>query len=236
MKDLREYDFFKKLAELPFVDAIYVYGSHAHGSADERSDVNLAVLCPDANETDWNKVRRVVEEADMLVKVEAVRWDRIPPNTTLRARINLERVPLFIRESRSHASMMSDIFTLMQWHLKVFADAAAKEFPTPQERRATLVEHFRKTTRYFWRLCRHALIVYGVRTYSPLSTFKSAVMEGWLPDREFWEQLYHDWQHLIPQGTPEALEQIEQRLPDYMKALEQAAGTIQKAVNDAQTH
>src|SRR6185312_15686766 len=111
-------------------------------------------------------VHAMVEKADALVKVEATRLDRVPPNTTLRARIEMERVPLFIRTAHIHASELEDVFTLMQWHMKVLTDAMQKPYETPQERNVTLTEHFRKSMRYFWRLTRKALITHGIRTYS----------------------------------------------------------------------
>lgn len=222
---MREYAFFKKLCELPFVDAIYRFGG-----TDEHEELSLAVLCPEANDADWNKVRKIAHEADILVKVEVTRLDRVPENTTLRARIEREREALFIRETKSHASLMHELLTLMQWHIKVLQDAMEKEFASAEERRKTLAEHFRKTLRHFWRYARKALIVHGVRAHSPLATLKNANMEGWLKDRALWEQMFHDWQHLIPHGTKDALERIEKKLPEYVGAIEAAAEKIKKAV------
>lgn len=43
-KDL-DYQFIKRLKELPFVDEIWLFGSRARGDAQERSDIDIAILC-----------------------------------------------------------------------------------------------------------------------------------------------------------------------------------------------
>jgi len=50
---LNDYLFLQKIAALPFVDAIYLFGSRARGDHRERSDIDLAVFCRAANENDW---------------------------------------------------------------------------------------------------------------------------------------------------------------------------------------
>jgi predicted nucleotidyltransferase len=47
-KALTEYRFLERLAALPFVQAVWLFGSRARGTARERSDIDLAILCPGA--------------------------------------------------------------------------------------------------------------------------------------------------------------------------------------------
>ncbi|TCZ66098.1 nucleotidyltransferase domain-containing protein [Roseicella aquatilis] len=47
-RPLTEYRFLHHLAELPFVQAVWLFGSRACGTARERSDIDLAILCPGA--------------------------------------------------------------------------------------------------------------------------------------------------------------------------------------------
>ena len=77
MKPITEYIFFKKLTALPFVEAIYLYGSRARGDADDISDYDLAVVCPEATEHDWNYMVNFLEEAPFLNHIEAVRYDTL---------------------------------------------------------------------------------------------------------------------------------------------------------------
>ena len=51
---LNDYWFLQKIAALPFVDAIYLFGSRTREEHRERSDIDLAVLCSSANENDYS--------------------------------------------------------------------------------------------------------------------------------------------------------------------------------------
>ena len=53
---MKQYGFIEKLKELPFVDAIWLYGSRARGDFQDRSDIDLAIVCPKASDEDWQRV------------------------------------------------------------------------------------------------------------------------------------------------------------------------------------
>lgn len=72
---LTDYHFLQQLAALPFVEAIYLFGSRARGEHRERSDIDLAILCPDASESDWQSILRVVDDADTLLPIDCVRLE-----------------------------------------------------------------------------------------------------------------------------------------------------------------
>ena len=74
---LKRYQFTKQLQQLPFVEAIYLYGSRARGDHRERSDIDVALLCPDARTKDWDQVLQIVENADTLHCIDCVRYDAI---------------------------------------------------------------------------------------------------------------------------------------------------------------
>ncbi|MDO9711658.1 nucleotidyltransferase domain-containing protein [Paracraurococcus lichenis] len=96
-RPLTEYRFLHRLAELPFVQAIWLFGSRARGTARERSDIDLAILCPEATVLDWDRVMQIVEEADTLLEIDAVRFDRLPVHTSLHDSILRDRRILFER-------------------------------------------------------------------------------------------------------------------------------------------
>lgn len=90
------YQFFKELCNLPFIEAIYLYGSRARGDNKERSDIDLAILCPTASEEDWLKIIDIIENADTLLKIDYVRMDDLS-NEVLKQNILEEKVILFER-------------------------------------------------------------------------------------------------------------------------------------------
>lgn len=233
--DFTEYAFFHKLTEFPFVDAVYLYGSRAKGEHTERSDIDLAVLCPEATDAEWNQVRELMESAPILVSIDVIRWDTVPRNSTFRQGILRERLPVFVRRASRHADTMAEIFAMMDWHLKLLRDTLEQAHAAPDVRHRALASAYQRCFRYLWRSCRRALALYGLHTHSPLSTFKHAYMEGWLPQRKLWEAMYRDWLNLMPDDAPDTLATLAARLPGYLSAMEGVTATLKAAVAEADT-
>lgn len=71
------------MAALPFVEAIWLYGSRARGQHRERSDIDLAISAPGASEAQWQQVLNLVEDADTLLQIDCVRLDTLPEGDPL---------------------------------------------------------------------------------------------------------------------------------------------------------
>ena len=96
---LPHYGFLDRLAALPFVEALILYGSRARGDHRERSDIDLAVLAPRASAADWRRVLDLVEEADTLLGIDCVRLDALPADDPLRAGIAREGRTIYRRSA-----------------------------------------------------------------------------------------------------------------------------------------
>jgi Nucleotidyltransferase domain. len=94
---LKDYHFLQQIAALPFVEAIYLFGSRARGDHRERSDIDLAIFCPHANERDWQLILNIVDEADTLLPIDCVRFDHEQPNTPLRLQIEKDKKLIYER-------------------------------------------------------------------------------------------------------------------------------------------
>ena len=76
-RKITDYRFFSELVSQPFVEAIYLFGSRAKGGHESRSDIDLAILCPEATDKDWSRVMKIIEDADTLLQIDCVRLDTI---------------------------------------------------------------------------------------------------------------------------------------------------------------
>lgn len=92
------YRFLELLKTLSFVEAIYLYGSRARGDHRERSDIDLAILCPEATGQEWNQIIEIIEEADTLLSIDCVRLDQLGEGNPLLHNIVRDRKVLFVRE------------------------------------------------------------------------------------------------------------------------------------------
>ena len=81
------YRFIDRLKALPFVEAIYIYGSRARGDHSPRSDIDLAILCPSASWKDWLKVLETIEESDTLLQIDCIRLDELKDGDHLKEKI-----------------------------------------------------------------------------------------------------------------------------------------------------
>lgn len=90
---LGDYGFIGKIAQLPFVQSIRLYGSRARGDHSPRSDIDLAVECPGAGTMDWVKVMDIVDEADTLLRIDCVRLDEA--NEPFKSQVLKEGVVLY---------------------------------------------------------------------------------------------------------------------------------------------
>lgn len=86
-RQIQSYRFFQDLQRLPFVDEIWLFGSRARGDALDRSDIDLAIVCPNATQDDWYKVLEIPEDSDTLLKIDLVRFDQLANDDPLRNNI-----------------------------------------------------------------------------------------------------------------------------------------------------
>ena len=93
MKNI-SYQFIEKLKQCSFIEEIWLFGSRARKDNLERSDIDLAVMCPKATKDDWNKVLLIVDEADTLLKIDIVRFDTIK-DPLFKERIEKEKLIIY---------------------------------------------------------------------------------------------------------------------------------------------
>lgn len=96
---LPPYGFLEKLKTEPSVEALYLFGSRARGMNRPRSDIDLAILCPEATAADWSRIVDIIEDADTLLEIDIVRLDAESADSRLRDEIERDKEVLFERRS-----------------------------------------------------------------------------------------------------------------------------------------
>jgi predicted nucleotidyltransferase len=95
-KDIN-YQFIEKLKALPFIDEIWLFGSRARGDNGKKSDIDLAILCPNATANDWLKVIDIIENADTLLKIDCIKFDQNKISAELFNNILNDRRVLYVK-------------------------------------------------------------------------------------------------------------------------------------------
>ncbi len=95
--DLTKYKFFKELTKFDFVERIILFGSRARRDNLERSDIDIAIVCPEATDKEWLSLLDCIENADTLLKIDCVRFDTLVDNTDLKNNIKSEGLEVYVK-------------------------------------------------------------------------------------------------------------------------------------------
>lgn len=63
---------FSALTKLFFVEKIVLFGSRARGDYRSRSDIDIAILCPNASKEDWLSICDIVDHVETLLKIDCI--------------------------------------------------------------------------------------------------------------------------------------------------------------------
>lgn len=88
-----------KLSANTFVEAIILYGSRARGDHWERSDIDLAIVCPNASIKDWFMLTDLIDDVPTLLKIDLVDYAEMP--LAFREEIDREGLTLYEQESKN---------------------------------------------------------------------------------------------------------------------------------------
>jgi|GEM_PF-3079684 len=234
-KPITAYSFFAKLKALAFIEAIYLYGSRAQGDTNPRADIDLAIYCIGATEEDWKKVDAVLEDADTLLRVDAIRLDRNPPRfavdpllldhatllyykpyaegTLLRGRCNIV-YDKFQKSSAQLAALQHETALLAG-----IANPAGHEYAQKEK---VVLFLFYETYQALFLAYRAALRLHGLRATSPLAVWREAYMQGWLENRAAWEAMIEDMLVLSEKPDDAQRRELLARLPGYRTELTSA--------------
>ncbi len=93
------YRFIDTLSHLPCIEKIILFGSRARKDNVERSDIDLAIVCPKATLNDWLTILEVIENADTLLKIDCVRFDTLSSESKLKKNIITEGIILYAKNN-----------------------------------------------------------------------------------------------------------------------------------------
>ncbi len=95
---IKPFGFLKAIAELPYVEAIYLFGSRARGDFREHSDIDLAVKYSDDEKWHRKVVKAIISEyADTFLKIDLVDYNTKKPGKKLFEFIDKEKVTLYAK-------------------------------------------------------------------------------------------------------------------------------------------
>lgn len=231
LPDLRKELFFRALVQLPYVEAIYVYGSHSTGRATENSDVDLAIECPDASDEEWQHIRNIIDNTPCLLTFDVERMDKIPHSVFYHNVIKIRSL-LYMRTPISYLDMILWRIDDTATHLSTLKKVLCVTNPTAEDIKKISLS-FYDAMRFLIRGMRRALLVHDLRTSGRVMTLRYALQKGWIEDRKIWEEMYMAWM-MVNGNTPEPyiLAEILTKMPLYVTHLDAAAKNLKQFYDD----
>lgn len=232
-KKFTEYDFFKHLTALPYIEAIYVYGSRMRGDADKRSDLDLAISCPEATEEEWQHIMSIIERAVFLLRVDCRRMDTLPDDA-FKEYLLRTRVPVYVRNP-------FDFYDRLWQEIKPALHDFRTSLSEPANPQADYfypaILQFRTTFWSFFRFLRRYLLIYqGIRTNTPVASLREAYVSGLIEDRPLWEELIQSRIRSDIGCTVELANTLMERLPTYLAAMEQTTDILLEKIRQEKSH
>lgn len=186
---IKSHNFYYQLRTLLFVDEIWLFGSRATETHQKRSDIDLSILCPRANEEDWQQVLTIVENSDILLKIDCVRFD-ILEDDRLKREIEQNKVVLFTRTFNTYN--WYETFLDLRESLEKFQEILtfnSDEIPFLKE---ATIQIFEFSFELFWKLLKKIAFEEGLESNSPKTTLQQAFTMKLIDDQKGWLKMLED--------------------------------------------
>lgn len=186
MMNIKNYEFYYKLRTLPFVDEIWLFGSRAKGLDLERSDIDLAILCPSATLEEWQKLRKIIDHADTLLKIDCLRFDQLQDDH-LKREIEQTKTVLFKRVKNTHSwyNIFLDLGEALE-KFKHILELDKNQYPYTIE---ATIQIFEYTYELYWKLLKKICYEEGIEVNSPRATFQQAYVMKLIDNEQIWLEM-----------------------------------------------
>lgn len=217
--NIKSYDFYYELRTLPFVQGIYLYGSRAKGTSMERSDIDLAIACPQASKDDWRKLLKLIHRADTLLKIDCVRLDTLE-DLRLKKIIEAEKVILFERKENNYG--WYEIFLDCGESIDKLEDVITCPIQNFPYMREAALQIFEYTFELFWKLLQKICRMEGLDPNSPRSTLQQAYTIQLIDDEQIWLDMLEDRNLTTHTYRQPTAKEIFAHLDQYAKVIRTA--------------
>lgn len=189
MQNIKGYDFYSALRRLPYVKAIWLYGSRARMDNQDRSDIDLAILSPGASSEQWRKIRDIIDNADTLLSIDCLRFDTLQ-DENLKQEILRDKIVLFERIPNTYTwyEPFLDLGEALDRLDEILAVPLQKETYV----RDAAIQRFEFCVELFWKVLKKISEEAGYSVNSPKSTLQKAYAMQLIDDEDFWLDMMED--------------------------------------------
>lgn len=228
-KDIQKYKFYSTLLKLSCIEKIWVYGSRARGDNSARSDIDLAIECTKANDSDWLQIKSILENADTLLKIDCVRFDLLSKNNPLRRSIINQGVCLFMKQEKQQDHVkIRDSFLKLEKALAKLIIALNKPMEDDRTNIDASIQRFEFTIELFWKLLKRLIESLGGEVSFPKEVLREAYRAKMINDEQIWLLMLEDRNQTSHTYDEELADKIYKNLSLYYPIMQQTYVKLQK--------
>lgn len=188
---LSEHGFLKKLAQLPFVEKIILYGSRARNDNKERSDIDLAIVCSNSIENkDWQNVLNIIDDADTLLNIDCIKYNDLTESNPLKQAIDHDGVLIYKKDDMNNKLELS--FELVGKAIIALKQMVDKPMQSDRSNIDACIQRFEFTIELFWKLLKRILESKGQEATYPKDILREAFKGKLINDENAWLKMLED--------------------------------------------
>ncbi|HLD95206.1 MAG TPA: HI0074 family nucleotidyltransferase substrate-binding subunit [Alphaproteobacteria bacterium] len=187
------YQFLEKLKSLDFIEEIWLFGSRARGDYHERSDIDLAIVCPKATGFDWMKITDIIEDADTLLKIDCIRFDTLQNQVKLRNNILKFKKVIYIKGKMMEEIYWKDYFHTLGQAIDRLKDVLNNpDIQGVDYMQDAAIQRFEFVTELFWKVLKKVLAYEKVEATTPRDVLKKSYQFKLIDDEDIWLAILTD--------------------------------------------
>lgn len=221
--NINKYNFIKDLTTLPFVEQLWLFGSRARGDNAERADIDLAIICPAATEADWHQVLEIINNADTLLKIDCVRFDKLADNDKLKQNIIQFRQVIYHKGEKALETIFwKDYFDLLGQAITRFGEVIRhKDVGKNEYMQDAAIKRFEFVIELFWKVLKKVLAYEKIDSTTPRDVLNKSFQFKLIDEENVWLRMLDDrnnTSHVYKQeDAKRVFENIKMYLPVFEK-------------------
>lgn len=228
--DIKHYSFIQKLSALPFIEEIWLFGSRARGDNQPRSDIDIAIICPNATDKNWHQVNDIIENADTLLKIDCIRFDTLTKNDAFKNNIIKFKKIIYSKDSSMSTTLFwKDYFDSLGQALKRLAEVLTHEdIDKIDFMQDATIQRFKFVIELYWKVLKKILSYEKIDATTPREVLRKSFQFKLIDDEEIWLSMLDDRNNTSHVYKQEEAKKVFEHIKLYLPVLEKTYSLLKK--------
>ncbi|MFY9589720.1 HI0074 family nucleotidyltransferase substrate-binding subunit [Rickettsia endosymbiont of Halotydeus destructor] len=230
MNNIMQYSFLTNLTKLPFIKEIWLFGSRAREDNTERSDIDIALLCPNASEEDWHQVLNIIDNADTLSKIDCVRFDTLNDDDKLKQNISKFKKILYKKgKILMEKIFWQDYFQSLGQAINRLRDVIERSKIDKNDYALdAAIQRFEFVIELFWKVLKKILTYEEIDSTTPKDDLSKAFQFSIINDEKMWLEMLRDRNNTSHIYKYEDAKRVFENIKLYLPILEETYHKLEK--------